>query len=79
MTIPLLGLWLSGADAWMGVARGLSCAEMQRQQARMVHEAVEQAIRFWGGAWMFPAPEKPRPVAERMAALSLRVVQGGRR
>jgi hypothetical protein len=76
---PLLSLWLRGADSWMGAARGLSFAEMQREQMRMIRELGERAMHFWGGAWMFTLPTKQRPIAERMAALSLRLVEGGRR
>ena len=80
MTNPLLSLWLSGTDAWMSAARSLWLAdEMQRQQTRMMRAMGEQAIRLWSGAWMFPAPVKQRSLAERMAALSLRVVEGGPR
>lgn len=79
MRNPLLSLWLSGADAWMGAARGMCSAEMQREQMRMIHELGAQMLQIWGAAWMFPLPARQRPIAERMAALSLRVVAGGRR
>lgn len=76
---PLLSLWLSGADAWMGAARGMCSARMQREQMRALDELGAQAIRIWSLAWMFPLPAKQPSIAERMAALSLRVVAGGRR
>lgn len=79
MRNPLLSLWLSGADAWMGAARGMCSAEMQREQMRMIHELGAQMIQIWGAVWMLPSPARQRPIAERMAALSLRVVAGGRR
>jgi hypothetical protein len=75
----LLSLWLSGADAWMGAARGMCFAEMQREQMRMIHELGAQVIQIWGAAWIFPLPTEQPSIAERMAALSLRVVAGGRR
>lgn len=78
MSNPLLSLWLSGADAWMGAARGMCSTEIQRQQMRMIHEVGEQVIQIWCAAWMFPLPGKQPSIAERMAALSLRVVAGGR-
>ncbi|MBR0667674.1 hypothetical protein GXW71_25185 [Roseomonas hellenica] len=78
MRNPWLTLWLNGADAWMGAARGLSFAEIQREQMRMIHEVGQRAIQVWAVAWMFPWPARQRPIAERMAALSLRVVAGGR-
>ena len=58
MKNPWLSLWLSGANAWAGAARGFWAAEMQRQQTAMMREAGEQMIRFWSGAWMIPAGEK---------------------
>ena len=76
---PLLSLWLSGTDAWMGAARGVCSAEMQREQIRMIHELGVRVIQIWGAAWMFPLPARQPSTAERMAALSLRVVAGGRR
>jgi hypothetical protein len=76
---PFLSLWLSGADAWMGATGALSPTEMLREQIKMTHAVGTQAVRFWGGAWMFPAPTKQQTLAERMSALSLRVVEGGRR
>jgi hypothetical protein len=76
---PFLSLWLSGADAWMGTTGALSPTEMLREQIRMTHAVGAQAVRFWGGAWMFPVPTKQQTLAERMSALSLRVVEGGRR
>lgn len=56
---PMLSLWLSGANAWAGAARGLWTAELRRrqagQQAAAMREATRQAARFWSGAWMRPA------------------------
>jgi hypothetical protein len=74
----LIGLWLLGAQAWIAAAHKLSWAEMQREQARVFDRMAAQATCLWSGAWMFPAPKR-RPLTERMAALSLRVVEGGRR
>ena len=76
---PLLSLWLSGANAWMGVVRGMCFAEMQRGQIRMIHALGAQVIQILGAGWIFPLPAKQPSIAERMAALSLRVVAGGRR
>lgn len=47
----MLSLWLSGANAWAGAARGFWTAEMRRQQTAMVNEMTKQAFRFWTGAW----------------------------
>jgi hypothetical protein len=50
MKNPFLSLWLSQANAWAGAMRGFWSAELQRQQAQMLNEA----IRFWSGGWMQP-------------------------
>ena len=56
---PLLSLRLSGADAVAGKARSAGAAEAKRQQTSL----VEQAARFWGGAWLTsgkPQGSKPK-------------------
>jgi hypothetical protein len=78
LTNPVVDLWVSGARTWVGAAQGLSSAEMLCEQARMMQRITAQAVCLWSGAWMFPPP-KTQTVAERMAALSLRVVVGERR
>jgi hypothetical protein len=75
----LLSLWLNGADAWMGAVHGMSFAELQREQIRMIHEFAAQVIQAWRTAWMPSLPARQPSITERMAALSLRVVVGGRR
>jgi hypothetical protein len=57
MTNPWLSLWLSAANSWAGAARGFWMAEMQRQQAEMMNQMIEQATRFWTQGWL-PAPSK---------------------
>jgi hypothetical protein len=52
---PFLSMWLSGANAVAGRARGQASAAVARQQA----EATNQAVRFWTGAW-FGTGKKPR-------------------
>jgi hypothetical protein len=59
MKNPWMSLWLSGANAWMGAARGLWTAEMHRQQTAMMNEAAKQMARMMTGPWptlMAPAP-----------------------
>jgi hypothetical protein len=51
-------MWLSGANAWAGAARGLWAGEMQRQQTAFMNEMMKQSVRFWSGAWMLPEPER---------------------
>jgi hypothetical protein len=47
MKNPWLSLWLSGANAWTGAARGLWAAEAQRAQTAMLDQTVRQAAAFW--------------------------------
>ncbi len=54
---PFMSMWLSGANAWAGAARGQWMAEMQRQQTAMMNEMIQQSIRFWTGAWMLPTEQ----------------------
>jgi hypothetical protein len=54
---PFLSLWLSGANAAAGAARGIWLAELHRQQIAMLSEMTRQTIRFWSGAWMLPPPQ----------------------
>ncbi len=60
MKNPWMSLWLSGANAWMGAARGFWTAEMHRQQTAMMNEAAKQVARFWTGAWAAPAAPRAR-------------------
>lgn len=54
MKNPFLSLWLSGANAAAGAARGFWAAELQRQQTAMLNEMTKQMVRFWTGAWLIP-------------------------
>jgi hypothetical protein len=76
---PFLSPWLCGADAWMGAAGILSPTEVLLEQMRIARDVTAHAFRFWVGAWTWPAPVGQPSLAERMAARSLRVVEGGRR
>ena len=53
---PLLSMWLSGAHALAGKARGAGAAEAKRQQASL----LRQAARFWSGAGRVAAKPKRR-------------------
>ena len=79
MANVFLSLWLDGARAWMGTAYGLSAPELLREQMRIGQEIGEQVLRFWSGVCMLPGPDARQSVGERMAMLSLRVVEGGLR
>ena len=56
---PLLSLWLSGANAVAGKARGAATAEAKRQQIGLVKEAT----RFWTGG--LPGAAKAEPKRRR--------------
>ena len=43
---PLLSMWLSGANALAGSARGAGAAEAKRQRTGL----AKQATRLWSGA-----------------------------
>jgi len=56
---PLLSLWLSGANAVLGTARGQMSAAMQRQANAVVSEAARQATRQWLALWTAPVAPVP--------------------
>jgi hypothetical protein len=57
---PFLSIWLSGANAVWGAARGRASAEGKRQAAAMMSEAAKQTVRFWTDALVSPPPRKKR-------------------
>jgi hypothetical protein len=52
-------MWLSGAKALAGRARGAGAAEAKRRQT----SSAKQAARLWSGAWLL-ADTKPKPKPE---------------
>jgi hypothetical protein len=61
---PLLSMWLSGANAVAGKARGAGAAEAKRRQTSLIKEAT----RFWSGAWLAdakPGAKKAKPKRRR--------------
>ena len=79
MANPSLDLWLGSLCAWMGAACTPPSAEMLQEQMWLGCDIGERALRLWIDAWLPSAPRPKCGVEERMAALSLRVVEGGRR
>ena len=79
MANPFLDLWLGSLCAWMGATCSPHSIEMLQKQMWLGHDIREQARRFWIDNWISPARRPKCTVEERMAALSLRVVEGGRR
>lgn len=47
---PALSLFLSGANAWAGAARGLLVKEARRQRATAVAASAKQVASFWAAA-----------------------------
>ena len=80
MTECFLKLWLGSAETLIGLLCHLAVtvAELQREQTRVVLHVSEWATHFWDPIWTAAEPQRQRPTSERMALLSLRVVQGGR-
>lgn len=56
MKNPWLSMWMSGANAWSGAARGMMAAEAKRNQTAMMTEATRQMAALW-----FPMLQAPEP------------------
>lgn len=61
---PAMSLFLSGANAWAGTARGLWTKEARRQHAAAMSAGAKQVASFWTAALTSPSPggkkRKPR-------------------
>jgi hypothetical protein len=44
---PLMSMWMSGANAVLGSARGRATAGSMRQATAMTTNAAAQTMRFW--------------------------------
>lgn len=55
---PWLSMWMSGANAVLGSARGRATVEARRQAAAMTTSATKEMLRFWTSA-MTPPRKKP--------------------
>ncbi len=49
---PFMSMWMSGANAVMGTARGRATAEGKRQAATMMSHGTKEVARFWTNALM---------------------------
>jgi hypothetical protein len=58
---PFLSMWLSGANAVLGVGRNQITAATRRQTNAAISEGARQALAFWGIA----SPVKMRRVKRR--------------
>ena len=60
---PMMSLWLSGANAFWGAARGHAQAAAQRQLGAWMNGGMQEAMRYWTAQWTpvaAPAPTKSR-------------------
>lgn len=57
---PLLSMYLSGANAVAGAARGRAAAEFRRQATAMATTGVKQVIGFWSDVLNGPPPRRRR-------------------
>lgn len=57
---PFLSMWLSGANAVGGAARGRIMAESKRQAATMIAQGTKQMTEFWTDAMVPQRPKKKR-------------------
>jgi hypothetical protein len=55
---PFLSMWLSGANAVFGAARGKAVAESRRQTALATTQAKKQLTAFWTGGLPAAQPKK---------------------
>jgi hypothetical protein len=62
---PWLSMWMSGANAVLGSARGRATAEARRQAATVTNQAISEAVRFWTGAMTLPRKKSSRKKSSR--------------
>lgn len=56
---PFLSMWLSGANAVAGAARGTATAYAKKQMASAVAQNTKAVTDFWLAALTPPKPPKP--------------------
>ena len=54
---PWLSMWMSGANAALGAARGRAAVEARRQASNLAATSVRQVAAYWAQAM---SPELPR-------------------
>lgn len=62
---PAMSLFLSGANAWAGAARGIWMREARRQQARAMDAGLKLTADFWTSALNPPAPGRKKAKRRR--------------
>ena len=56
---PLMSMWLSGANAVAGAARGRAIAEGKRRAATAMTKSTKQTVNFWSSL-VAPTPKKKK-------------------
>lgn len=72
---PLMSMWLSGANAVMGSARGRATAEAKRQATAIVAEGTKQTVRLWTGKLTAPKPRKKSLARAKVAVPAKRIAK----
>ncbi|MDR5754270.1 MULTISPECIES: hypothetical protein [unclassified Caballeronia] len=57
---PLMSMWLSGANAAAGSARGHASAAAKRQASTAVRRGNKQIADFWTAAFTPPKPARKK-------------------
>lgn len=57
---PLLSMYLSGANAIAGAARGRASAEIKRRSRTMMTTGTRQMMDLWIGAFLAPRSRRKR-------------------
>jgi hypothetical protein len=57
---PLMSMWMSGANAAIGHARGRVAAAGKRQAAAVMTEGTKQMLRLWSGTLTASPTRKKR-------------------
>ena len=63
---PMLSMWLSGANAVAGAARGRAVAESRRQTATAAAAMTKAATDAWLAALTPPKPARKRQARRRV-------------
>mgnify|MGYP003288939198 CR=1 FL=1 len=62
---PWLSIWMSGANAVLGSARGRATAEARRQATATTTHAAKEAVRFWTSVMAPPRKKSSRKKSSR--------------
>ena len=58
MKNPFMSLWLSYANSYANMMRGIWSAELQRQQTAMMNEMMANMTKFWMTPMLPPSSDK---------------------